>query len=89
MAHGIENQTLHNLPVDLEDQLALRNSLSLIVQQLDLIIGLRKVDVTLNYVKTEPGASYVQSEAVSVADSLKVLYDKVETLEARLVPVNN
>ncbi len=89
MAQGIDNQTLLNLPSDLEDQLALRNTLLLLVQQIDLIIGLRKVDVSLDYVKIVPSAGYVQSEAVKVADELKALYDKVDTLEARLVPVNN
>ena len=86
---AIDNNTLVHLPKDIEDPTALRNFLLLLVQQIDLIIGNRKVSVSLNYTKVAPSATYTQSEAIALADEVKSLRDRLDTLEARLVPVNN
>ena len=89
MAHGLENQTMLNLPVSLEEDIALRNILSAIIQQLDLIIGLRRVQSLSAYSAVEVSPAYSQSEVGKISADLKELYDKVDLLEARLKPVNN
>jgi len=89
MAHGIDNNTLLHIPVDLSDPIALRNTLLLMIQQIDLIIGNRVVTVDHSATKVAPSAAYVQAEAVSIADDVYDVHKRLETLEARLVPVNN
>lgn len=86
---GIENDTLVTLPTALDDQLALRNILLTLVQQLDLIVGLRVTSPSLSYSQVLRGVAYDQSEASRVSLDLKALYDRVEALEVRLVPNRN
>jgi len=85
---AIDNNTLTHLG-DVEDPIVLRNFLLLVIQQIDLIIGNRKVAVTHTHDEVATSATYVQAEAVSVADDMHDIHARVEALEARLVPVNN
>lgn len=86
---SIDNNTFAHIPEDLNDLEGTRNFLLLIVQQIDKIIGNRAIVVSNTYSKVEPGASYVQAEAVQVADDLKALQDRVDIIEAKLTPVNS
>lgn len=86
---SIDNNTFAHLPDDLQDLEGLRNSLLLIIQQIDKIIGNRPVTISTVYQKVKPGVGYVQTEAVEVADDLSDLYTRVELIEAKLTPVNS
>lgn len=85
---SIERDTLLSLPTDITDEIALRQVLTRLVEQLDLIIGLRDTQKVGTYSQVVPSLVYSQAEAAQMALDLKLLFDRVEVLEARLTPVS-
>lgn len=85
---AIDNNTLAHLG-NVEDPIALKNFLLLLLQQVDRIIGNRTVDANYDYSKVVPSVAYDQIEAIQVADDLETLYNRVADIEAKLQPINN
>ncbi len=84
----IERDTLFSLPTEVTNEITLRQVLARLIEQLDLIVGLRGESAAAEYTQVVIGPAYVQADVAQIAFDLKILFDRVEAIESRLVPVS-